>query len=104
MKGPISTIGHLDGRDLRLNALSTLETYQTGPDDYETLHSGKPAPGPEFRDEGLKLVGALTPALVKAHIFMRLAIGSRPVTDAGSVFRFAILVLKSQDHRHERFF
>jgi hypothetical protein len=30
-----------------------------------------------FRDEGLKLVGALTPALVEAHLFVRLAIQGR---------------------------
>src|SRR5712692_6003187 len=40
---------------------------------------------------------------MKAHLFVRLAISNRPVTYSGGVPCLAVLVLKSQDHRHERF-
>jgi hypothetical protein len=40
------------------------------------------------------MVGALVPALVEAHLFVRLAVGNRPVKHADDVFRLAALVLK----------
>ena len=51
-------------------------------------------PASELCDKGRKLVGALTPALVEAHLLVRLAVGNRPVKHACGVFRSAALVLK----------
>ena len=49
-----------------------------------------------------ELVGALAPALVEAHLLVRLAVGDGPVAHAGGVSRLAALILERQDHRHER--
>src|SRR5258708_20504721 len=55
-------------------------------------------------NEGGKLVGALAPALVEAHLFVRLAVRHRPVQHTRGVSRLAAQVLKRDDHRHERLF
>jgi hypothetical protein len=47
--------------------------------------------------------GGDAPALMEAHLLVRLAVGDRPVTDAGGVASLPPFVLESEDDRHERF-
>jgi hypothetical protein len=57
-----------------------------------------------FCHKSLNLVGALAPAFVETHLFVCHAVGSRPVEHTGGLPRVPALVLKRQDHSHERLF
>src|SRR5437879_4879388 len=53
--------------------------------------------------QGLKLARGDAPALLEAHLLVRLAVGDGPVADARGVFRLPVAgVLEGEDARHER--
>jgi hypothetical protein len=55
-----------------------------------------------LRDQRRELVGALTPAFLEPHLFVRFPIGNRPMPDQGRVSRLATYHLEREDDRHER--
>ena len=53
-------------------------------------------------NERFELIGTLAPALMEAHLFVRLPVGHGPVPHERGVFGLTSFVLESHDHRHER--
>src|SRR5580704_10010891 len=83
---------------LDLNTLTNLlvRSLGSGETNRSSVHS-------QLRYQSRKLVGALPPTLVEAHLFVRLAIGNGPVANERRVSCLAALILERQDHRHEGF-
>ena len=55
-------------------------------------------------DKRCELLSARHPALVKAHFFVRFAVGNRPVTHSRDLVRVVTLLLERQCHHDERLF